>query len=115
MEKEYERIINQKHDTKELAFNNIRFENVSFKYNIKEIPIFEKLNITLDTDNKIIGMVGTSGKGKSTFMKLVLKMYKPSSGVIYIDDHDIDTISPDYIRSQMTYVNQTLSYLIKNH
>jgi ABC-type bacteriocin/lantibiotic exporter with double-glycine peptidase domain len=106
MEKEYKRIVNQKHDTKELLFDNIRFENVSFKYNIKETPIFENLNISLNTDNKIIGMVGTSGKGKSTFMKLVLKMYKPSSGAIYIDDHDIDNLSPDYIRSQMTYVNQ---------
>ena len=106
MENEYDRISNRTHEPKELAFDKIRFENVSFKYNLSEKTLFENLNVTINTHNKIIGMVGTSGKGKSTFMKLVLKLYTPKSGIIYIDEQNIENIDPDYIRSHLTYVNQ---------
>jgi len=64
------------------------------------------LTINVDMNNKIIGVVGLSGRGKSTFMKLVLKLYKPTSGSIYIDNQNIENIDPDYIRTNITYVNQ---------
>jgi ATP-binding cassette subfamily B protein len=89
-----------------LEFNKIYFENVSFGYQSSDKLLFENLNLSLDIDNKIIGMVGLSGRGKSTFMKLVLKLYKPKNGNIYIDGQNIDTIDPDYIRNNITYVNQ---------
>jgi ATP-binding cassette subfamily B protein len=89
-----------------LEFNKLYFENVSFGYQSSDKLLFENLNISLDIDNKIIGVVGLSGRGKSTFMKLVLKLYKPKAGNIYIDGHNIDNIDPDYIRNNITYVNQ---------
>jgi ATP-binding cassette subfamily B protein len=89
-----------------LEFNKLYFENVSFGYQSSDKLLFENLNISLDIDNKIIGVVGLSGRGKSTFMKLVLKLYKPKNGNIYIDGQNIDTIDPDYIRNNITYVNQ---------
>lgn len=89
-----------------LEFNKIYFENVSFGYQSSNKLLFENMNLSLDIDNKIIGMVGLSGRGKSTFMKLVLKLYKPKTGNIYIDGQNIDNIDPDYIRNNITYVNQ---------
>uniref|UniRef100_A0A6C0DBQ5 ABC transporter domain-containing protein n=1 Tax=viral metagenome TaxID=1070528 RepID=A0A6C0DBQ5_9ZZZZ len=89
-----------------LEFNKIYFENVSFGYQSSDKLLFENLNLSLDIDNKIIGMVGLSGRGKSTFMKLVLKLYKPKNGNIFIDGQNIDNIDPDYIRNNITYVNQ---------
>jgi ATP-binding cassette subfamily B protein len=89
-----------------LEFNKIHFENVSFGYQSSDKLLFENLNLTMDMDNKIIGVVGLSGRGKSTFMKLVLKLYKPKNGNIYIDGQNIDNIDPDYIRNNITYVNQ---------
>jgi len=89
-----------------LEFNKIYFENVSFGYQSSNKLLFENMNLSLDIDNKIIGMVGLSGRGKSTFMKLVLKLYKPKNGNIYIDGQNIDNIDPDYIRNNITYVNQ---------
>jgi ATP-binding cassette subfamily B protein len=89
-----------------LEFNKIHFEKVSFGYQSSDKLLFENLNLSLDIDNKIIGVVGLSGRGKSTFMKLVLKLYKPKNGNIYIDGQNIDTIDPDYIRKNITYVNQ---------
>ena len=55
---------------------------------------------------QIIGIVGVSGKGKSTFVKMLIKMYKPISGNVYIDDHNIQDLDPLYVRENITYVNQ---------
>jgi ABC-type bacteriocin/lantibiotic exporter with double-glycine peptidase domain len=87
-------------------FNTIRFENVVFKYKKSDKIILNGLNLDLNVNNKIIGINGLSGKGKSTFAKLILKMYKPASGAIYIDDINIKDMNTDYIRKQITYVSQ---------
>ncbi len=91
----------------DLPFDVIQFENVSFKYKKGENMVLENANIMLHTDNKIIGIMGLSGGGKSTLVKLAIKLYRPDSGKIYIDGHDIEFIDADYIRENITYVNQT--------
>ena len=91
----------------DLEFKNIRFENVTYKYKTSDTPVFQNANINLDTDNKIIGITGLSGNGKSTFAKLILKLYKCNNGTIYIDGKNIDDIDPYYIRKNMVYVNQS--------
>lgn len=95
-----------KYKSVDLPFNTFRFKDVSFKYGPEQAPILDKLNITVDTSDTVIGITGLSGKGKSTFIKLLLKLYKCDSGSIYIDNTDITTLSPDYIRENITYVNQ---------
>jgi len=91
----------------QLEFKKIQFRNVSFTYTNKQtIPIFDHLTIDVDTYHKIIGMTGLSGKGKSSFAKLILRLYEPTSGAIYIDGVDVTTIDPNYIRENITYVNQ---------
>jgi len=96
----------QSYDEVDLKFENIRFDNVSFKYKTNGKNVFDNLNINLNTKNKIIGITGLSGNGKSTFIKLILKLYKCNNGGIYIDEENIENIDPDYIRTNMTYVNQ---------
>ena len=91
----------------ELKFEHIKFDNVTFKYNTDTSNIFNKFNIDLyPIKNKIIGINGLSGNGKSTFMKLLIRVYKCNEGAIYIDNKNIDNIDPDYIRKNITYVNQ---------
>jgi ABC-type bacteriocin/lantibiotic exporter with double-glycine peptidase domain len=89
-----------------LTFDTIECVNITFYYNNK-IPILNNFNIMLKTENKIIGITGLSGNGKSTFAKLLLKMYQPNSGDIYIDGINIRDIDANYIRKNITYVNQT--------
>ena len=90
----------------ELAFDKIRFEDVTFQYEGTDTVILQNFTREIHMKNKIIGIVGPSGKGKSTCMKLVLRLYEPTSGNIYIDDANISTLDPDFIREHITYVNQ---------
>jgi ABC-type bacteriocin/lantibiotic exporter with double-glycine peptidase domain len=91
----------------DLQFKKIRFENISFKYASNDKPTFENLNLSIDTNDKIIGLTGLSGNGKSTIVKLLLKLYKLQNGNIYIDGENIENIDANYIRENITYVNQT--------
>ncbi len=88
-----------------LKFDEIRFENVYFKYKNNPRYILYDFNLKLNTNNKIIGILGNSGKGKSTFAKLLIKLYD-YEGNIYIDNTDIKNIDRTYLRQNILFVNQ---------
>jgi ABC-type multidrug transport system fused ATPase/permease subunit len=96
----------EKYKKIELEFNRITFSNVTFKYDKREKTIFKNVSKEIDLDDKIIGITGLSGNGKSTFIKLLMRLHDCTDGTIYIDNKDIKTIDPFYIRQNMTYVNQ---------
>ena len=99
--------VNPEFGEHDLAFHEIRFENVAFKYKSGKADVVSGLTIRLDTANHdIIGITGLSGKGKSTIMKILLKMHSAREGAVYIDGVNIDEISPDYIRKNVTFVSQ---------
>ncbi len=100
-------LLDVKYKKNDVEFDHIQFKNVSFQYNKNTEKIFDHSNIDINTNNgKIIGIVGNSGKGKSTFTKLLLKLYKVDEGEILIDGKNIDELDPDYIRDNITYINQ---------
>ena len=101
-------IINEEEKYKkiELEFNTITFSNVTFKYDKRDQTIFKNISKEIYLDDKIIGITGLSGNGKSTFVKLLMRLHDCTDGTIYIDNKDIKTIDPFYIRQNMTYVNQ---------
>ena len=92
--------------TSGLPFERITFKNVAFQYESGTSPVFENVSFELKTKNNIIGITGLSGNGKSTFAKLILKMYSPKSGEIRIDDILVENMDSNYIRENITYVNQ---------
>lgn len=106
MAEDYTQFMKTNYVEKPLQFNKIRFENVDFKYKQGVSYVLKKFNKTLDLNDKIIGIVGLSGNGKSTIAKLIIKMYKAETGSIYIDDENITNIDGNYIRNHITYVNQ---------
>ena len=56
-------------------------------------------------------VMGTSGAGKSTIIDLLLGLYKPSSGNILLDTHNLNDVDIDFWRSQIGYVGQDLSLI----
>ena len=100
-------LMQKKYKNTNLSFEKVKFENVTFQYDIKNEKIFDNKTIELETNsNKIIGVVGKSGKGKSTFIKLLLKLYNVNEGDIFIDNVNIKGVSPDYLRDNITFINQ---------
>ena len=80
---------------------------MSFKYKANDTYAVDKVNVELISDGgKIIGITGISGRGKSTLIRLLLKLHSPETGEIFIDDMPISDLDPDYIRHNITYVNQ---------
>jgi len=106
MEKYIPSIDSQTYEKYDLPFNVVEFDKVSFQYESGENPVFTDKSLQIDMRNKIVGVMGLSGNGKSTFMKLILKLYKPREGTIRIDGVDVQELDPDYIRKNMIYVSQ---------
>jgi len=66
----------------------VRFEHVSFAYPGTERLVLNDVNLDLPAGS-VVAIVGENGAGKSTLVKLLAKMYEPTSGHIYIDDVDL--------------------------
>src|SRR5574344_1279074 len=71
--------------------HTISFKNVSFGYH-PGTDIIKNLSVTIEGGSKI-ALVGENGAGKSTFLKLLLKLYEPTSGNIYLNDVDYSDIN----------------------
>ena len=108
LEESYEIMIQPSRFKKyDLQFKEIEFKNVSFGYKTEQTGVFENRSYYVRPENsKIIGITGVSGRGKSTFIKLMLKMNECTRGKILIDGVNIHELDPLYIRKNITYVNQ---------
>jgi len=73
---------------------SIRFEHVSFHYPNNEQTVLDDVSLTI-TQGQHVAIVGENGAGKSTFVKLLLGLYKPTSGAVYVDDINLATVSTD--------------------
>ncbi|AEV97230.1 hypothetical protein A4D02_17305 [Niastella koreensis] len=76
----------------------ITIQNLSFKYEGSFNPlVLHDINITIPV-GKITAIVGASGSGKTTLLKLLLAIYDPTVGDIYLDNHQLRTLEPDVWR-----------------
>ncbi|RDI59250.1 ABC transporter ATP-binding protein [Microvirga subterranea] len=93
----------------EVTQGEVRFENVSFHYG-REEGIIEGLDLTIRAGEKV-GLVGTSGAGKTTITSLLLRLHDLESGRILIDGQDIAGVSQDSLRASIAMVTQDTSLL----
>ncbi len=84
---------------------DILFDNVSFKFIGDSKTTLNKINCKIDK-NSFVGIVGKSGSGKSTFCKLISRLYVPNEGSVLIDKYDVQKVEISSIRRQLGIVNQ---------
>ncbi|KAH9708540.1 ABC transporter B family member 15 [Citrus sinensis] len=93
---------------KTLAYlrGEIEFKDVDFSYPTRpDTPVLQRFNLLVEA-GKTIGLVGSSGSGKSTVISLLERFYDPVRGNILLDGHKIKKLQLKWLRSQMGLVNQ---------
>jgi len=85
----------------------IEFRGVTFSYPNQKTPALSNVSFKLAAGERV-GLIGRIGSGKSTIEKLVLALYKPTSGSILIDGVDINQIDPATLRKNIGYVPQDI-------
>jgi ATP-binding cassette subfamily B protein len=84
---------------------SIEFRDLHFSYPGAQETVFDGLNLTLQA-GKTTAIVGVNGAGKTTLMKLLARLYEPSSGAILVDGVDISTIELSEWRRTLSVVFQ---------
>ena len=88
-----------------LSKGNVKFLNVSFKYNNKEGHVLNSINLNIE-GGRMTSLVGHSGAGKSTILNLIPRFYDRISGDILIDGSSIYTATISSLRKNISLVSQ---------
>ena len=83
----------------------VRFEDVSFAYPGAAVPALRNVSLSIRR-GEVIALVGENGAGKSTFVKLLTRLYEPSSGRVAVDGVDLRETDPDAWRRQTAVLSQ---------
>lgn len=95
---------NAKNPENLIAHPDIKLEAVSFSYE-NNISVLKDINLELHK-NHSVALVGHSGSGKTTLINLIMKLYEPTSGKIYLSGKDYSEVSHSWIRNHMALVFQ---------
>jgi ATP-binding cassette subfamily B protein len=84
---------------------DIRFEHVHFRYGGHETPLYSDLDVAIPAGQRV-GLVGRSGSGKTTFVKLIQRLYDVTGGRVLIDGQDIRAVEQASLRRAIAIVAQ---------
>ena len=96
----------------EMEIGDIEVKDITFRYGNRK-PVLNKLSFSIPRGSKV-ALVGSSGSGKSTIAKLLLKYYQPEAGLITIDGIDINEYRNESIRRSIGYVPQSIELFSKS-
>jgi len=83
----------------------IEFDQVRFTYGGQVQPLYEDFTLTIQAGERI-ALVGPTGSGKSTFVKLIQRLYDVDSGTIRIDGQDVRAVTQTSLRARIALVPQ---------
>ncbi len=98
-----EPIVKEIINAKDITFTGVNFENVDFSYT--DEVILKDFSLDIEK-NKILGINGKSGSGKSTILKLIMRFWQIQKGKLLISKEDIENINTKSLRSIQSYVTQ---------
>jgi ATP-binding cassette subfamily B protein len=110
--KEMVDIMIKPHDVKDIpqaqalvvSNGNVEYENVVFKFN-ETREVVKNINLKIPGGQKV-AIIGPSGAGKSTFVRLLLRFYNVTTGAIYIDGQNIQKVTQESLRKNVSLVPQ---------
>ena len=97
-------IIEGTHSLEDVS-GEIEFSDISFSYKNRE-KVLKEINLKIKS-GQTIGLVGPTGSGKTTLVRLLLRFIEPSSGSITLENKDIRDLTLDSIRGAISLVSQT--------
>lgn len=84
---------------------DIQIQALSFKYPGSKEFALKDINLVIP-EGKTVGIVGRTGSGKSTLVKLLLRIYEPPAGTIKVSGTDVRSLTLESLRSKLAYVPQ---------
>jgi ATP-binding cassette subfamily B protein len=84
---------------------HVTYEDVTFTYEGEDEAVLGDVSLSADP-GELVGLVGPTGAGKTTLMKLLIRLYDPESGRITVDGRDIRDVSIRSLREHVGYVSQ---------
>lgn len=89
------------------------FQNIDFNYPSRDdIQVLQNLDLEI-SPGCTVAVVGPSGSGKSTLAALLLRLYDPSKGYVFIDDQNVKDLDPTWIRKNIGTVSQVKRFFFK--
>ncbi len=85
-------------EAKEKSDAFVEFRDVTFTYRSKTLPTVKHISFSLQR-GETLGVIGGTGSGKSTVLKLLLRFYDPDSGAVFVDGRDVKTIPKEELHS----------------
>jgi ATP-binding cassette, subfamily B, bacterial len=83
----------------------VSFQNVSFRYRAEHHDVLNKVSLDIQA-GEYVALVGASGVGKTTLCSLIPRFYEVTDGAIYVDGHDIRTVTLRSLRQHIGMVQQ---------
>ena len=111
MDYESEQKEDQEYTEMEQIDGDIEFKDVTFRYGNRS-PALNHVSFTIPKGKKV-ALVGSSGSGKSTITKLLLKYYEPESGEIDVNGVNLEEYSNQSVRRAISYVPQNIELFSK--
>jgi ATP-binding cassette subfamily B protein len=87
------------------ARGEIEFSDVGFSYPNREV-VLNDIDLTVPA-GKTVGLVGSTGSGKTTLVRLLLRFHDPDSGIVTLDGHDVRELTLESLRGSIALVSQT--------
>lgn len=109
-DREVQAVVIEEDNTSVMQFRNVlELKNVTWRYDGADRNVIEKLNLTIHKGDSV-ALIGESGVGKSTVADIILGLFRPDSGAVYMDGIDIKTIPFTWCRI-IGYVPQSVYIL----
>jgi ATP-binding cassette subfamily B protein len=86
-----------------------RLENVTFQYPGSSQPTLHNISLHIRS-GEVIALIGENGSGKTTLVKLLTRLYSPTSGRILLDGRNLDEYDLDYLRRQYSFILQNYGH-----